>query len=365
MIKDMEKLTYNFLDDDLGLRAGGEKLMSLAPYFTESEIRHGINKALSNTRRYNKILEGFKKARRYVPIYELWPGMKKVIKAFKEKNEDRLIDFVLPTMNGLAGIVERARDLLQETYREDLLFRRNPNPAHSGVQLEKLLDEFLKKLPRGRKGRRFEKLSDLRILASNALISLHLVRTAQVITNNIQFEEYYNTNLYSQDKLLETALNWYGIEDQLLILTSGNPAADRDRRGYLSALALTNLIQLETNPAKKASYQNLLRRWCKSYRHEDNPMAEALYFLVEKEGHQMRTGLILRGLELYPENQTGFGKDYWKEKGDYIGKTLGGGVHRGYAREPLPISHRPKDGPPHRPKIGARPYISPFQQGEM
>jgi len=350
MIRDIEKLAYNFLDDDLGLRAGGEKLMSLAPYFTKSEIRHGINKVLSDPRRYHNILEGFKKARRYVPIYELWPGMKKVMKAFKEKNEDWLIDLVLPTLNGLAGIAERAQDILQETYREDLLFRRNPNPAHSGVKLEKLLAESLKKIPHRRTGRRFENLSDLRILASNALISLHLVRTAQVITNNIQFEEYYNTNLYSQDKLLETALNWYGIEDQFIILTSGNPAADRDRRGYLSALSLTNLIQLETNPAKKASYRKLLMRWCKSYRHEDNPMAEALHFFLEKEekdrkktGPKVRPGLLLRGLELYPENRTGFGKAYWKEKGEYIGATLGGGVYRGYAREPLPVSHRPKD----------------------
>jgi len=39
----------------------------------------------------------------------------------------------------------------------------------------------------------------------------------------------------------------------------------------------------------------------------------------------------------------GFGDDYWKENGKKIAERLGGGEVNGFSREPLPISHRPKD----------------------
>src|SRR5205085_205737 len=118
-------------------------------------------------------------------------------------------------------------------------------------------------------GRRFQRIADLRVLASNSLISLHIVRAAERLTGLPQFEEYLHSNLYTQDALLKCALEWSSADEDLMRLAMGNPTADRVRNGY--------------------------------------------------------------------------GESYWEENGKTIAERFGGGELNGYSREPLPISHRPKD----------------------
>src|SRR5204863_4921804 len=116
---------------------------------------------------------------------------------------------------------------------------------YPGKRLESAITQVLKHFPVQKDGQRIDRLSDLKVLGSNALIALQLLQTANVITKDTQFLNYYRANLYGGDALLKTALDWDGLDETLLRLTAGNPAADRDRRGYLSDLALTTLVAHE------------------------------------------------------------------------------------------------------------------------
>jgi len=354
MRQDLTLLTSRFLTHGLTIKQGNKVIISLAPYFTEEEIRSGIRKLFEEKDGTKQILSGLKKAKSYLPFTEFWPGIEKTKDALKRKNENELFKQILPTVNGVANLLDRVRVVLREQYRNDLFPRRQRNQDYPGIRLEGLLAQCLGKFPKKvnrvfGEDTRFKRLNDLRVLASNALIVLHMVKTAQVYSKEPQFEEYYRSNLYTQDALLQTALEWFNIEEDLIRLTSGNPAADRHRRGYLSVISLYNLIQLEKNPTVKEKYSELLNRWWDSNKHEDNPLAAALFCASLKEGtkqNPIREGQIesvLKALDSYPRNQTGFGEAYWKENGRKIAETYGGGYRRDYSYEPLPVSQRPKD----------------------
>jgi hypothetical protein len=342
MRMDVERLGNRFLQDRLTIRGGTGALISLTPYFTEDEVRHGISKLMTDKKMKRNIVKGLKQARRLAPFAELWPGIKLTIKAIEKNDAEKIYQMVVPTLNGVGDVMERSRDLLREQYRSDLFLIRFHHREYPGKQLETLLTNVLKRFPRGKSGKRFERLSDLPILSSNALLSLHIVRTAAAITQKPQFTEYYRNNLYTQDALLKCALDWYGMEEEVLRLTAGNAVADQERRGYLSALSLFNLIQLETNPEVKASYKKLFDVHWSHYRNEDNPMSMALQN-VSSNGKPLGSAAILRALNLYPEDRNGFGDEHWKDDGEKIADELGGGSFEDHSREPLPISVRPKD----------------------
>jgi hypothetical protein len=97
---------------------------------------------------------------------------------------------------------------------------------------------------------------------------------------------------------------------------------------------------LESNPSVKEAYKALLKREWNGYRNEDNPLVTALNYVC---GNEKDSSFIQRALALYPENRRGFGEEYWAENGRMIAERWGGGEFDGYAREPLPVSHRPKD----------------------
>jgi hypothetical protein len=244
-------------------------------------------------------------------------------------------------MNGIFGILERGRDILREKYREDLFPRRTFNREYPGRKLTILLAETLAKFPKNRDGQRFRRLSDLSVLGGNALISLHIIRSAQIATQRPQFVEYYRTNLFTQDALLKAALEWYGFDEELLRMTSGNAAADRARRGYLTLLSLWSLASRETNPFMKEKYMTLIGRAWTYERHEDNPLSRAIW--MDLTGKTGDAPFLLRALDQFQEDRLGYGEDYWKAHGDEIAKKWAGGVHEGYSREPLPWALRPKD----------------------
>ncbi|MCB4756827.1 MAG: hypothetical protein LHV69_07345 [Elusimicrobia bacterium] len=363
MREDADKVATRLLKDRLTVQGTDGPIFTLAPYFTEGEVRLGLKRLFADKHDYKNLLRQIRQAHKYLPFGELWPGQKKVVKALKKQDEDALLQLVVPTLNGLAQLGERVRDVLREQYRTDLFPKRFRNQNYPGKQLESALTEALHKFPEQKNDRRFNQLSDLKILAANALIALHIIRTAQWMTDDILFDDYYKTNLYTQEALLQTALDWYAQEETIIQLTAGNPAADQARKGIVSTLALYNLIRLEKNPAVKETYRSILDRWWESNRNEDNPLAAAIYTVCSGKGVKSRhatfvenvacrdltpfpfpdAGVLLRALDLYPENRTGYGKDYWKVYGTNVANAWGGGSFKGFSREPLPLSHRPKD----------------------
>lgn len=339
---DVERIAEKFLRDDLRIKCGSQTLVSLTPYLTPEEIQSGIQILLNDNRKLKKFVKTLKLSKRYLPFGELWPGMKEVIRGLEKKDEKRLMELVVPTMNGAFMLAERVRDVLREQYREDLFPKRFNNKEYPGIKLADQLNIALKRFPKKNNDQRLSQLSDLKVLSSNALISLHIIKTAAVITGKPQFVEYYRSNLYTQDALLKTALDWGGIEEDLTKLTAGNPTADTERRGYLGTLALANLMSLEENESIKESYRTLILRDWNNYRHEDNPLM-AILSAASLKPTDSPIDLVMRALSLYPENRSGFGPDYWDDYGTDVAEIMGGGEQDGYAREPLPISHRPKD----------------------
>ena len=339
---DIDRLAGKFLRDGLRIKNGTLTMTSLTPYLTEEEIHSGVTILLNDNRHLKKFIKTLKLSRHYLPFGDLWPGMKQVIAALEKKDEKKIMELVVPTMNGAFSLMERSRDILREQYRQDLFPKRFTNKEYPGIKLADMLNLMIKRFPAHEDTQRIHRLSDVKVLSSNALISLHIVKTAAVITGKTHYADYYRENLYAQDELLKTALNWNGVDDELTRLTAGNPAADAERRGYLSTLSLINLIVMEKNPSIKESYLSLLKRDWELYRHEDNPMVSA-FNLAATNGEDGDHGEMLRALALYPEDRTGFGHAFWEENGRAIAEKAGGGEHEGYAREPLPISQRPKD----------------------
>ena len=339
---DIDRLADKFLRDDLRIKNGPRTLTSLTPYLTEDEIISGMRVLLNDNRRLKKFIRALRASKRYLPFGEIWPGMKQVIAALERKDEKEALALVIPTMNGALSLMERVRDILREQYRHDLFPRRFINKEYPGIKLADMLALTLKRFPKRADGQRVHRLSDLKVLASNALISLHIVKTAAVITGKSQYSEYYRQNLYAQDELLKTAVDWLGMEDDLTRLTAGNPIADRERRGYLGTLSLVNLIALEENSAVKQTYLSLLKREWDLYRWEDNPMVNA-FNLASTNGQDGDRRIMLRALDLYPEDRLGLGQEYWNEHRNAIAEKVGGGEHQNSSREPLPISDRPKD----------------------
>src|SRR5262249_41691352 len=78
------------------------------------------------------------------------------------------------------------------------------------------------------------------------------------------------------------------------------------------------------------------------YKFDDNPMMFAIHKACSGNSSG-DTDLILHELDLYPENQQGFGRDYWQAHGKTIAEKWGGGESQGYSREQLPMCHRHKD----------------------
>lgn len=340
MVDDTRRLASRLIKENLSVREGQTEIMSLAPYFSENVVRDGIQKLVNDKSERQQFLHGLKVANAVIPFGEAWPGSKEVISAIKKRDEEKLFQLAVPTANGILDLAVRVRDLLREEYREDL-FPKRTYLDYPGKKLETLVSKILNAFPVQHDGRRIHQISDLKVLGSNALIALEIIRSAYEITKNTQYLDYYRANLYSGDALLKTALDWDGFDEPLLRLTAGNPTADRERRGYLSDLALTTLISLEKNPAVKQSYVSLLDQSAHDYRHDNNPMVMALDDAAT--GKNLFGDFILRALEEYPENRHGFGRDYWNLYGRDVGNKLGGEAIKKYSAEPLPISNRPKD----------------------
>jgi len=335
----VERIATRLLKDDLTVRSGGSTLVSLAPYFNPADLRKGVRGLIERNHR-NKALKNLKEAKKYVPFQEIWPGMKDLIAALEKRDEKKLLELVVPTMNGAITVAERMIDLLRESSRNDLVRFSGPTMERPGKRLAVVLAEALGKLPPSKSGRRFQRPDDLRVLAGNALVALHIVKTAAVITGSAQFEEYYRQNLYAQDALLKTAMDWYGIEDEIIRLTAGNAAAARERRGYLALLSTYNLYTLEKNPAVKDAYRTLLKRDADNTRHDDNPLPETIAAVA---GLKTDKVALWRALTLFPEEPVGFGEPYWRENAKTLAATYGGGENSGYTREPLPVHLRPRD----------------------
>jgi hypothetical protein len=342
MRADMRHLGNRFLQDRLTVRGGSRALVSLTPYFTEDEIRNGIHKLMADKETRASVVKGLKHTRKLAPFTEVWPGIKLSIKAIEKGDEQKLYQQVIPTLNGLANVLERTRDILRERYRTDLFPIRFHYREYPGRQLETLLTMVLERLPYKKSGRRFDQLTDLPILSSNALLTLHLIRTAGAITQEPQFTEYYATNLYSQDALLKCAVDWFGLEEEFIRLTAGNATADKERRGYLSVLSLYNLIQLEKNPTVLETYKKIFDSYWVHNKNEDNPLSLALQNVCSTN-KPVGPEQIMRALYLYPEDRHGFGDEYWKTNGKKIAESVGSGAMGEYSREPLPASLRPKD----------------------
>lgn len=340
MKHDADRIATRFLKENLSLKEGETEILSLAPYFSDPVVRRGIRKLLDDRDDLKKFIKAIKVANGVIPFGDLWPGSKEVLKALKKRDADRLFLLTVPTSNGLMELVARVRDILREQYRQDLFPKRYTYRDYPGRQLETLLTICLDRF-NAKKGPRITGITDLKVLGSNALISLHIIRTAFELSKNDQFIDYYRANLHSQDALLKTALDWDGFDETLLKLTAGNHIADRNRKGYLSVLALYTLLRMETNPAVKDDYMEILNRWWDNYRHDDNPLAAAI--VDAARGKPEHTGLITHALDLYPEDRRGFGRDYWRIYGKDVGNLVGGGADKLYSWEPIPVSHRPKD----------------------
>lgn len=341
MSLDAKRIADRFLKEGLRLAEGQTEILTLAPYFSERVIKNGISSLVSQRRHTHRALKAIKKANTLIPFGDLWPGSKDVVYALKKRDEEKLFQLVIPTVNGLLNLASRLREILREQYRTDLFLRKSNDLDYPGKMLEAHLTDALARFPLKKSGRRVEKISDVKVLGSNALISLALIRTAAALNPDDRFLSFYKSNLFGGEALLQTALNWNGFDETLLRLTAGNPVADRERRGYLSVLSLYALLQLETDPIVRKKYLLLLDRWWTEYRHDDNPMAAALVDAVKNEKKNMN--FILRSLDLYPEDRRGYGKDYWSQKGHEVGEAVGGGSEEKFSFEPIPVSHRPKD----------------------
>ena len=181
------------------------------------------------------------------------------------------------------------------------------------------------------------------VLPTQALHALHCLKVAgELLPKPNRFETYYANNLWSNEALLRTVLNWHEFDEDLLSVVKGTTYAQARRPGtaHLTPLVLFNLATLEQEPRLRFHYQTLFERTYRSMQTDYNAMLHAMQESVGLSPSQL--GLAFWSLYRYPTNREGLGDTYWKTQRKSLIKRYGGEL-LGKTREARPPDLRPRD----------------------
>jgi hypothetical protein len=358
---DIERVGAALLKNELVIKREGQTVFGFTPYLNLGDMRTTVHSLITDSDRTARVSDLLQNAERVMPYRRDWRDIDKTRAALERKDEERAFGLAVPAINAGLNLLEQLRDILIAPRHRVFLPDRFYGDDYLGRSLADNITNVVQRFPRNKDGLRLYKLSDFRVMALNTLLALHIIRASFGITELEQFQEYYGFNLYTQDALLQTTMDWYGVDEELARSLLGNGFADRTRDNFLAGLALSNLVTTETNSIVRDKYLDLLDRWWQLNRYEDNPLYLA-WTMACSEDQTLDSTLILRDLEIYPEAREAPSKDSWRRSAKKNAVTWSGGWANGYSREPMPVSMRPiseflwKDNPRNLEAAEAKRY---------
>jgi len=336
--QDVEALATHFLNHDLKFAPVKGAGLNLNPYFSAGILEELFQELARDAGLRKAIVTALKWVVRYFRLMGQKPPatFPAVEKAIKNQDSLGLEQIFIPFLN----------DVVVALRLIEVNIARSARPAHrlglKNAPYERFQELIALLLQRfGNSPAPIQKIEDLKILPSQSLHALHILKVAAaVLPQPNRFEQYYDDNLWSGKALLRTTLNW-AQWDELLIATLFGEAATPRVRGnsnHLPYLDLWNLLALD--PAHHADYIELFERH-RLFLHNDlNAMTDLMSGRLGIQPDP--SGLGYWTLHHYPESRRGFGEAYWIQNGSLRAEQFGGKVD-GYAREPIPPDLRPRD----------------------
>jgi hypothetical protein len=220
----------------------------------------------------------------------------------------------------------------------DLIRRIIENPTY----LQTLLSSYTSALP--------EELSqpeELKVVPTNALLLLHVLKVAYQVTRAQQFKDHYDQ---VKNDMLKVARIWGDAGDVLLTELFGDAAADAARSSgthQLQWVALYDLLTLEQSPATRKQYQEVLEGAFSYISDELNSFVNFIHAIHSDSGIGDEIALPqgLESLILFPPY--GYQNFVYSCDSDLVKYKYGGCISflggELVARDPIFLDERPRD----------------------
>jgi hypothetical protein len=335
--EDVEALAAHFVDDDLRFIPTTGKALDLNPYFSPSIIEDLFKKLAEDPGLQHAILLSLKLSRHYFQLMHQKPPATfgQVETSVQQRDRSKFQKILIPFLN----------DVLVALKLVEVDVARSAGPAlRLGLldspyeRFENLLRIILKRFgPHPN----IQSIEDFKILPSESLLALHILKVAgTILPQPNRYETYYEDNLSDGKGLLTTALNWAQWDELFASALFGESQTARVRgsSNHLPYLALLDLVSLDLN--HRADYLTLFERH-RLFMHNDlNAMTELMAGRLQITPDPSGIGYWI--LHRYPESRTGLGETYWRKNSRARAEAFGG-WNDGYAKEPIPPDLRPRD----------------------
>lgn len=336
--EDVDALAGGFIDHDLYFRPAHGKALDLNPYFPDDILRDLVRELHDDPGLRRSIVLAFKVVRRYFHLMRQRPptSFAGIERAVHDDDAEALNRLLIPFLN----------DALTALRLMDVNVARSAGPAERlGLHdapyqrvhdlLRVLLQRFNRPAPA------IQSVQDLKVLPSQALVALHILKVAgAVMPPGNRFERYYADNLWTGKALLRTVMDWTQWDELFAASLFGESRAARVGGSSLPYLALWDLCTLDTNSAHRQDYLELMARH-RLFMHNDlNAMTDMMAGRLGLNPDPR--GVAFWVLHRYPEERRGFGDAYWSAHGHDRAAAFGG-WDNGYARDPIPPNFRPRD----------------------
>jgi hypothetical protein len=334
----VEGLAAHFLDHDLAFVPRTGEAVELSPSISPIKLAEAINDLQFDSRERQRVIHLAEAVHFYFLIHAQrpWPELPRMIRHLKRRDFAAVHRDIVPFLNGaLRGI----RQLQRNVHRSAIVWRWEDAPYQ---KLDHLLLQMLKQSSNLSHPSSLQ-FDDLKFLSSQSLLALHFLKVAgEILPQPNRYQTYYQNNLWQNQALLKTVLEWDTMDEDLIASVAGESqaAALRTSSGHLSFLALFDLINQEKDPVLHQNYQALFEREYKPLQSDYNAMLQVMQPIVGVPPEQ--TGLAFWSLMLYPDDRQGKGEPYWRAHHRALAARYGGEIS-GQARDPVPLNERQRD----------------------
>jgi hypothetical protein len=337
LLLDMEGMAAHFLDHDLRFVPEKGPAVDLNPSFSAIQLTEGLEALKHDDRDRQRAIRILEAIHFYFLIHAQrpWPELPRMIRHLKDKDFEAVRRQLLPFMNGALGALQQ---LQRNVHKSAIVWRWRDAPYQ---KLDHVLLQMIRNLKPSSSG--FQSTEDLKVLASSSIHALHILKIAgEILPKPNRYQAYYRDNLWQNKVLLKTAVEWNGIDEEMIVAVAGDAqaAATRGSSNHLGFLALLNLMEKERDPNVRKIYQSLFERKYKPLIADYNAMTQVMQPIFRQGPTQ--TGLAFWSLMFYPENRQGKGEAYWQAQREELAAKYGGTV-AGKLRDPRPVNELQRD----------------------
>lgn len=262
---------------------------------------------------------------------------------------NRLIKTVKDFPNGMIGVIKW---LALNVGSKEAFYQWLDNRVEDPVILD-LVKDILENESRYRDvlGRvadclpdRIDNPGELKVVSTESLLRLHLLKTAHHVTGEAKFNDFYNA---VKGEMLEVAEKWGDTADYVVTRLLGDEAADASRvqgTHMLKWVALYNLLALEKDEAVRSRYYRVMDAAFSHVHDELNSFVNFIHHVYSGGTKIYHTG-TRQGIEsLLRFPGYGYHNFEYNCDGEIVRNEFGGCIGGGIAvRLPIPLDKRPTD----------------------